>query len=175
MDTEWTGDSLKIALDPNLMNALWQGLLSWGWMIAGGLALLVTVVRMMGFRIKKARTYMKEHPGILGKAVFGVTVASIALGSAAFGVSTWHKTSEAAIDNDLPGAWRVLYEQLDEFAEHETRMLALSVFTNNAGDELPPLPFTGLARFLSLEDGNFSGAEAMASFKELLEKFVEIK
>lgn len=176
MGTEWIEGGLKITFDPGTLNALWQGFLSWGWMLAGGLVFLAAVVRMMGFRIKKARAYMKEHPGVFGRAVFGVTLASIVLGSAAFGLNTWHKASEAALTKDLPGVWRVLYEQMGEFTEHEARMVALSVFTENASDELPPLPFAGFSRLMTQAlDDQQAGSNEWANLKTILEKFVKIE
>lgn len=37
---EWTDNGLKIALDPEWLNGLWQAILSWGWIAAGGLVML---------------------------------------------------------------------------------------------------------------------------------------
>jgi len=154
METEWTDNGLKIAFDPIAMKALWQSFLSWGWMIAVGLMLLGGFTRMAGFRIKKARAHMKEHPGLLGKLAFTVTAVSVVVGGALFCISNAAEAREAALNDDLPGAWKVLYESMNEMEEEQARLLTLGVFLENAPEDAPTL---GLAGFTRIMNGAFTG------------------
>jgi hypothetical protein len=158
------------------MRALWQGFLSWGWMAAGGLVLLAGFMRVVGFRVKKARAYMKEHPGVIGRLVFTVTMVSVILGGAIFCIGNVIEAGEAALNDDLPGAWKVLYDSMGEmegYVNQEARLLTLGVFLENAED-LPSLGLTGFTRIVNQAFSDSSAMGQSVPLTDMLKKFVTI-
>lgn len=146
---ELTENGLKVAIDPATLDSVWKAVLSWGWMVAGGLVLLAGVWRLMRSRIQRARAYAKEHPGRLSKIVYGVTVASIVIGGATWAISTGFKASAAAKEKSLPGAWSVLYDEIKSLNKSETKLIAIETFIGSTDSQnLPPLPFDGFTQLL---------------------------
>jgi hypothetical protein len=177
MDADWMENGLKITFDPDALKGLSQAFFTWGWMVALGLVALAAILRMVGFRIKKARAYMKEHPGLLGKMVYGVTIASIVLGTGAFFLNTTLQAREVALNDDLPGAWRVLYDNLEDMAVEEARLMTLSVFLENADDTVPQLGLDGFTRILNQaipQSVSPQQAGEVQRITDLLKKFVRI-